>query len=157
MTSNPFAYSAVYSSPIGHLGIQIHQHKLYSIDWLSTEQSYFNSESSEAEQALATLDDYFNQGKWGHRADLEFSGSDFQNRVWKALLKIPYGHTKTYGDIAKDLNTSSRAVGQACRRNRIPIFIPCHRVVAKDHLGGFFGRAEPSAIKQWLIDHEAKH
>ena len=157
MESNPFSYSAVYSSPVGDLGIHINHHKLTSIEWLKPEQQYFDAESAEAAKVTDALDQYFQLGVLADYPDFEFSGSQFQNRVWQALLKIPFGSTKTYGEMAKQLNTSSRAIGQACKRNRIPIFIPCHRVVAKDHIGGFFGKSEPSHIKQWLLNHEAKH
>ena len=63
----------------------------------------------------------------------------FQHRVWDALLAIPLGETRTYGELAAALGTSARAVGGACRRNPLPILVPCHRVVAKNGLGGFSG------------------
>ncbi len=154
MTSNPFAYSAIYSSPLGELGIQYQDQFLSHIDWLKPEQSYFNSDDPIADDTLRYLEQYFLKSEWKKTKSLNLSGTEFQNKVWNALINIPFGTTKTYGELAKELNTSSRAVGQACKRNRIPIIIPCHRVVAKDHIGGFFGKAEPSHIKQWLIQHE---
>ena len=81
-------------------------------------------------------------------------GTPFQKKVWRALKKIPYGSVKTYGDVAKELNSSSRAVGQACRRNNIPLFIPCHRVVAAKGLGGFMGGYRHVGRKRWLLQHE---
>ncbi len=66
----------------------------------------------------------------------------FQRRVWDALRRIPYGAVRTYGELARELGTSPRAVGGACARNPIPILVPCHRVVARDGLGGFAGQWE---------------
>jgi len=67
-------------------------------------------------------------------------GTPFQRRAWAALRRIPYGETRTYGDIARELSSAPRAVGAACARNPLPIVIPCHRVLAADgRLGGYSG------------------
>lgn len=65
------------------------------------------------------------------------AGSPAELSVWQVMAKIPYGETRTYGDIAKETRVNARAVGQACGRNPIPILLPCHRVVAASGLGGF--------------------
>ena len=83
----------------------------------------------------------------GYEVDLSDS-SPFVRMVLEEVRKIPYGSTRTYKDIADELRTSPRAVGQALKRNPIPILIPCHRVVAKDGLGGFSGGLE---IKKALL------
>lgn len=68
------------------------------------------------------------------------AGTAFQHAVWDAMRAIPYGSVRTYGDIARDLDGTARAVGTACGRNPIPIVIPCHRVVGGDRrLTGFSG------------------
>lgn len=87
---------------------------------------------------------------------LETKGTAFQRRVWSALQKIPVGEVLTYGELAQQLKTSARAVGNACRVNPIPLVIPCHRVVAKTGLGGFAGSTDgrPMEIKKWLLAHE---
>ncbi|PJI92609.1 methylated-DNA-[protein]-cysteine S-methyltransferase [Yoonia maricola] len=66
-------------------------------------------------------------------------GSAFQQRFYAALCAIPYGDTRTYGDIAEELDVSAQAIGQACGANPIAILIPCHRVLAADGLGGYSG------------------
>ncbi len=66
-------------------------------------------------------------------------GSAFQQRFYAALCAIPYGETRTYGDLAKELGVSAQAIGQACGANPIAIIIPCHRVLAADGLGGYSG------------------
>jgi len=88
--------------------------------------------------------------------NLELSGTAFQKKVWAVLQKIPAGKIKTYGDVAKQLNSSPRAVGNACRANPIPLIVPCHRVVAKTGIGGFSGKTNGTSIdrKRWLLEHE---
>ena len=69
----------------------------------------------------------------------KLEGTDFQKAVWKEMQKIPRGQTRTYGEVAKAIGRphAVRAVGTACGANPIPLFIPCHRIVAKNGLGGF--------------------
>lgn len=88
---------------------------------------------------------------------LDTPGTDWQRRVWGELVKIPYGHTSTYGELAASLDNpgGSRAVGLANGRNRVSIVIPCHRVIASDGtLHGYGGGIER---KRWLLDHEQTH
>lgn len=90
----------------------------------------------------AQLADYFSGKRRVFDLPIEYPGSDFQRRVWEALLRIPYGETRSYGDLAAELGVpgASRAVGRANGLNRIAIIIPCHRVVAADgSLGGYGG------------------
>jgi len=84
------------------------------------------------------------------------SGTPFQQRVWQALQAIPYGQVLSYGVLAKQLGSSARAIGGACRANPIPVIIPCHRVVAAHDIGGFSGDRYGGKviIKQWLLAHE---
>jgi len=87
-------------------------------------------------------------------------GSPLQRAVWDAMCAIPRGKTRTYGDIARELAhfpADARDIGQACGDNRLPIVIPCHRVVAANGLGGF-GHATDGylmEVKRWLLAHEA--
>ncbi|GAB4269220.1 MAG: methylated-DNA--[protein]-cysteine S-methyltransferase [Deferrisomatales bacterium] len=83
----------------------------------------------------------------------------FQRRVWKALEEIPAGQTRTYGELARQLGTGARAVGGACRRNPLPVLVPCHRVVARTGLGGYSGQWETGLaqrVKALLLAHEAR-
>jgi methylated-DNA-[protein]-cysteine S-methyltransferase len=86
-------------------------------------------------------------------------GSDHSRMVWRALCRIPVGETRTYGDIAREIGSSAQAVGQACRANPWPLFIPCHRVVPAGNAtaGGYSGQRQgPLAeVKAWLLAHEA--
>lgn len=91
-----------------------------------------------------------------HAFDLDVSVPDsFTGRVMEAMAAIPYGETRTYGDLAADLETAPVAVGAACGRNPVPIVVPCHRVVGSDSLGGFSaGGDDGVALKRRLLDHE---
>lgn len=102
------------------------------------------------------LDDYFAGKPPAQMPPLQMSGSEFQQAVWKIMLSIPYGATMTYGEAATLLDSAARAVGQACRSNKIPILIPCHRIVAKQSIGGYEGMSKGHRVdrKKWLLDHE---
>mgnify|MGYP000897802100 CR=1 FL=1 len=85
---------------------------------------------------------------------LDLVGSEFQLKVWNALLAIPYGETRSYGEIAARIGSEggSRAVGLANHENPVPLIVPCHRVINADGtLGGFGGGVE---LKRWLLRHE---
>ncbi|TMM55265.1 methylated-DNA--[protein]-cysteine S-methyltransferase [Sulfitobacter sabulilitoris] len=84
---------------------------------------------------------------------LRVAGSALQRDVCAAILAIPFGHTRTYGDIARDLGVPAQAVGQACGGNPIPIVIPCHRVMGAKGLTGFSG-AGGIETKVALLRHE---
>ncbi|MFC7137061.1 methylated-DNA--[protein]-cysteine S-methyltransferase [Halobaculum litoreum] len=77
----------------------------------------------------------------------------FLGRVMGAMAAIPYGETRTYGDVAADLGNAPQPVGAACGRNPVPLLVPCHRVVAADGVGGFSAAGGP-ALKRRLLDHE---
>ena len=78
--------------------------------------------------------------------------------VWRAMLQIPSGQTRTYGEVAQSIKSAPRAIGGACGANPVPIIIPCHRVVSKTGMGGFMGATEgdPLKIKAWLLAHERR-
>lgn len=106
----------------------------------------------EAERQLA---DYFAGRRKAFDLELDFVGTEFQKKVWAALLTIPFGETRTYGDIARQIGAPKavRAVGAANGRNPISIIAPCHRVLGSNgHLTGFAGGLE---TKAHLLKHEA--
>jgi len=110
----------------------------------------------QAHKVARVLRSYFGNPNISFRLPLKLSGTAFQQRVWRALRRIPAGRTLSYGVLAKKLDTSARAVGNACRANPIPIVIPCHRVVASNGMGGFMGKrsGSPLNLKHWLLAHE---
>ena len=101
----------------------------------------------------------------GYRSDpntrfdlpVAIEGTDLQKAVWQAMCAIPRGKTRTYGDIAREVGADARAVGQACGDNRLPLVIPCHRIVAANGIGGFAHATSGYLLetKRWLLMHEA--
>jgi len=100
--------------------------------------------------------DYFADPASPLQWQLQPVGTDYQQRVWRALRAIPAGSVKTYSELAAKVGGSARSVGNACRQNPIPLYIPCHRVVAKHGIGGFAGKTSGRQIniKRWLLHHE---
>ncbi len=136
------------------IGICVEHGRLLEIDFLFRHHSPFVEDA--AQTTVRLLQDYFQQRDIPGAAIEVGSGTPFQQRVWRELIRIPPGNTRSYGELAKSLRSSPRAVAGACRRNPLPLLVPCHRVVAKDGPGGFMGRTDGSAlaIKQWLLQHE---
>lgn len=100
------------------------------------------------------LDEYFNGGRLEFELQLAPEGTDFQQKVWAELLKIPFGETRSYLDIAKAVGdkNSTRAVGNANGKNPASIVVPCHRVIGSN--GKLTGYASGLWRKQWLLKHE---
>ena len=116
-----------------------------------------NSKNSELLESIQQqLQNYFSAATPITSDALKPEGTAFQKSVWIELCKIPFGETRTYGEIAQKLNSSARAVGNACRKNPIAIIVPCHRVVSASGIGGYAGRTEGKQldIKRWLLNHE---
>jgi methylated-DNA-[protein]-cysteine S-methyltransferase len=110
----------------------------------------------ELKPVVDQLESYFCGTITSFELRLDAPGTDFQRAVWKALLQIPYGETRSYGEIARVIRQprSARAVGLANNQNPLAIVVPCHRVVgAKGSLTGYGGGV---ARKRWLLQHEAR-
>lgn len=148
-------------TPIGNITLEFQGDKLLSlsvnearsqIDKIPTSQS----NNSVRKKVLSRLKDYFTSAISFDEIFLAANGTDFQRKVWLELMKIPLGETRTYGDIAKNIDSGPRAVGNACRKNPIQIIIPCHRVVSVKDLGGYAGEINGRQlnIKRWLLSHE---
>jgi methylated-DNA-[protein]-cysteine S-methyltransferase len=122
-------------SPVGDLTISEEDGWLVALDWgVGRDQTV----TPVLEQARKALWDYFD-GKGLAVLPLAPAGTPYQQKVWRALCAIPAGETRTYVDIARAAGGSPRSVGGANSKNPIPIFIPCHRVVAVGAIGGYSG------------------
>lgn len=110
--------------------------------------------SALTEKTLIQLEEYFSGRRKQFDLPLELHGTDFQMHVWKALLAIPYGETRSYKEIAEAIGNPKavRAVGGANNKNKIIIIVPCHRVIGAD--GALTGFAAGTDIKQKLLDTE---
>jgi methylated-DNA-[protein]-cysteine S-methyltransferase len=110
-----------------------------------------------AEKASRQLEAYRRDPNSAFDLPVVIEGSPLQKAVWQAMCAIPRGRTRTYGEVARELKTDPREVGQCCGNNRLPLVIPCHRIVAADGIGGF-GHATSGYLleaKRWLLMHEA--
>jgi len=103
------------------------------------------------EKTRKQLDEYLNGNRKEFDIPLLMVGTDFQRRVWKALMRVPYGATSTYGQIAEDIASprAVRAVGNANRTNPISIIVPCHRVIGSN--GELIGYGGGLSLKKWLL------
>ncbi len=151
-------YDAVISTPVGRLGVILQDGVLVDINFLKSSTPLQAPRRLGERQVCRQLRSYFANPRTAFHLSLAPSGTLFQQRVWKALQRIPVGRTLSYGALARKLTTSARAVGNACRANPIPIVIPCHRIVAADGAGGFMGKRSGSALrlKHWLLEHEQR-
>jgi methylated-DNA-[protein]-cysteine S-methyltransferase len=151
-----------YLSPVGDLTLVATQEAIVALVWRTAGHGRVPFETAQVKprhvrlrEASRQLDEYFNGKRRAFDLPLEFRGTDFQRSVWNALLKIPYGETRTYGQIAEQIGnpTAVRAVGAANGRNPISIIAPCHRVIGMTgSLTGFGGGLD---AKAYLLSLEA--
>lgn len=130
--------------------------RVVEIRYLPLSSPSVPSRNALAEKAARQLEQYREDPDTVFDLPLVIEGSPFQKSVWQAMCAIPRGKTRTYGDIAKELGGEARVVGQACGDNRLPIVIPCHRVVAAGGIGGFAHSTGGYLLeaKRWLLLHE---
>ena len=154
-------WDAVIEFPKMKVAVATRGELVHGIKYLPPAAPEQAPENALAERAVRQLERYREDPDAKFDLPLLIEGSEFQRRLWAALREIPRGRTLTYGEMARKLGgedfESARAVGQACGDNRLPIVIPCHRVVAADGIGGFSHTTEGFLIdaKRWLLMHEA--
>jgi methylated-DNA-[protein]-cysteine S-methyltransferase len=150
-------YQAKLSVPFGVLGIRCNEDALTGIDFLPATETPQRAASTFAAKVCEQLLRYIQNSAAQFTVPLDLRGTPHQQKVWRAMLDIPRGQTRSYGELAAELHSSAQAVGQACGANPIPVIVPCHRVVSKSGLGGFMRHASGASldIKRWLLAHEA--
>ena len=129
--SNIKEFDATFSCPVGGIGIRIQNAKLTSVEFLYEDIVIERFSSIDAKKIAHLIQQYFKNPDTKFTCPTQIEGTAYQQKVWDYLRSIPVGEVRTYGEVANDLNSSARAVGNACRKNPIPIVVPCHRVVAK--------------------------
>ena len=144
-----------FESPIGFLTLTGTNEALTSICFGTS--GYAFNPSPLLIKAVQELREYFDGKRREFDIPLAPEGTEFQKKVWRELQAIPYGETRSYGEIAKAVGSprASRAVGMANNKNPIPILIPCHRVIGAD--GSLTGYAGGMEAKKLLLDLEKKH
>ena len=155
----PEAFQACLRAPFATLGITASATHVTGIRFLApSTPAKAPRRDTLAYLACVQLQAYLDNPVYAFDLPLKLSGTHHRLQVWEAMQRIAPGDTRTYGDLARELGSSARAVGGACGANPVPIVVPCHRVIAANRaLGGFMGsRAEgfELGIKRWLLEHE---
>lgn len=141
-------------TPIGVIAVVERNGGIVRVLWHSQAQRRPPQGRSQVlDEAACQLKAYFAGELKQFDLPLAPKGGDFEHAVQRAMLAIPYGETRTYGDIAKELGTYGQPVGQACGANPVPVIIPCHRVLSANGLGGFSGEGGVE-MKIRLLKHE---
>ncbi len=155
-------YQAVVDVPLSgvdvRLGIGIRENAVSGVEILGGSMAtYTSTDDRMAAEVVGQLAAYFQEPQRKFSLPLLLEGTPYQRRVWAALRAIPAGRTLTYGELAQQVGGGARAVGNACRRNPIPILVPCHRVVSVTGLGGYMGETVGAGLvlKARLLAHEA--
>ena len=153
-------YQAIIPAPFGFLGITT------SADYLTSLSLILDKNTNPQPPAdafsngvVAQINAYFANPKHIFNIPIALNGTPFQKRVWSAIQKVSAGSVMSYSALAVAAYSGPRAVANACGANSLLLVIPCHRIVAKNGLGGFGGHGEGSSeanlnVKRWLLSHE---
>jgi methylated-DNA-[protein]-cysteine S-methyltransferase len=152
------AFSACLRTPFATLGISTTDRHVTGIRFLAPDTpAKAPRRDTIAFLACVQIQSYLEDAAFSFDLPLKLAGTHHRLAVWEAMQRIPAGATRTYGEVARELRSSARAVGGACGANPIPLVVPCHRIVAANGLGGFMGAREDGfelSVKRWLLGHE---
>lgn len=151
----PLFYISTYSSPLGAMTIESDEKGLRRVFFSDKKPELYKAQTNDInERTIEFLDSYFKNSKPMFDIPLNLIGTEFEKRIWRMLLNIPYGETRTYKDIASKLSLRScQAVGHAIGKNPILIIIPCHRVIGSD--GTLKGYSAGVERKRSLLELES--
>src|SRR5215472_15401512 len=138
-------------SPLGPLTLVAENDALVAVEWRGHKAA--DDATDLLREAARQLAAYFAGTLKRFDLPLAPAGATFEHRVWELMAAIPYGETRRYGELAQQLGVEAQAIGEACGRNPVPIFVPCHRVVAANGLGGYSG-GKGIETKRRLLVHE---
>ncbi len=143
-----------YDTPIGTIELVCSERGLTHLAFTEDPTIEINPAHDHLLACIEQLDSYFAGERTHFTLFLDMIGTEFQQKVWHQLMNIPLGSTVTYGHVATSIQSpeSARAVGDACRRNKLWLLVPCHRVIGAD--GQLTGYAGGVSRKRWLLDHE---
>ena len=150
------SYHAKFPTPFAVLGVRTTGEKLTGIDYLPKGAATLDPLDRFAERVCRQIERYLDDPEYRFNLSFGYRGTEFQCRVWRVIHAIPSGKTLTYLDVARRIGSAPRPVGGACGANRIPLVIPCHRVLGSGGIGGFMHmrRGPGIEIKRWLLKHE---
>jgi methylated-DNA-[protein]-cysteine S-methyltransferase len=154
-------FDVIVEFPRMKVAVKTRADRVVEIRYLPLSSCVVPPKNALADRAARQLQRYREDPDARFDLPLAIEGSPLERAVWEAMCAIPRGKTRTYGELARELEAAHfatpRAIGQACGDNRLPIVIPCHRVVAADGIGGF-GHSTGGYLleaKRWLLAHEA--
>lgn len=149
--------SCIINTPLGFARLEGDRDGIKSITVLNNEMSVSDVIPEILEDAVRQLDEYFKEERIKFSLKLNAQGTEFQKRVWKELLNIPYGKTVSYLELSKRLGDvkAIRAAASANGKNPLWIIVPCHRVIGSD--GSLIGYAGGLHRKKWLLEHESPY
>jgi methylated-DNA-[protein]-cysteine S-methyltransferase len=152
----------IYHSPLGSIHIKIVSNCISELKFINPNESELQTDSKELsagdkivfQKCTQQFEEYFSGKRKIFDLPLQQEGTEFQLKVWKELIKIPYGKTITYYQLAQRIGNvkSIRAAAAANGRNKLWIVVPCHRVIGSD--GSLTGYAGGLEMKKWLLNHE---
>ena len=147
-------FVTIYRSEIGPLEVVGSPKGILTLTFVEDELEADRHLPACMTECLRQLDEYFKGKRQKFSVPLILEGTGFQKAVWRQLQKIPFGRTASYGDVARAIGRPQafRAVGNANNKNRIPLIIPCHRVIGSN--GKMVGFGSGIWRKEWLLDHE---
>ncbi len=143
-----------FQSPLGWLKITTQPKALSAIEFVKAPAAIELAQDELQTSVENQLSQYFEGDRTAFSLPLSLAGTSFQKKIWELLLKIPWGKTVSYMDLAKQYGDvkAIRAVGMANNKNPLPIVVPCHRVIGSD--GSLVGYASGLNTKEWLLRHE---
>ncbi len=147
--------NCIINTPLGFAKLEGDENGVSSLTILNNDVAVSNIIPEVLEDAVSQLNEYFKGERKTFSIKINPEGTDFQKRVWGALLTIPFGKTTSYLQLSKDLGDvkAIRAVANANGKNPLWIIVPCHRVIGTD--GSLTGYAGGLQRKQWLLEHES--
>jgi len=146
-----------YRSPIGLIEILGTEQGLTALNFVRRRRREAGRPEPALRSAVAQIDEYFRGKRKEFSLTLRLEGTDFQKEAWQQLIRIPYGKTATYAEVAAAIGRpeAARAVGQANHRNPVSIIVPCHRVIGSG--GRLVGYGGGLWRKEWLLAHERRN
>lgn len=147
-------HKGYYKSPLGMICIEEKEGSIAGLYFVKSIDEKETTENETIEEAKRQLEEYFSGRRREFTLPVRLEGTDFQVKVWRALQTIPYGETRSYGDIAKQIGNpkAARAIGNANNKNHILLLVPCHRVIGAD--GSLVGFGAGLDVKKYLLELE---
>ena len=150
-------FKTTVETPIGYLELTTNQYYLLSVEFIANFNQSSVYQPDVLKESVSQIDEYFKGLRKEFNLNVQPAGTDFQNKIWEQVKKVPFGKTVSYLEIARQTGSrnNTRAVGLANGKNPIPIIIPCHRVIGVNgKLTGYAGGLEK---KRWLLQHEQNY